>query len=148
MNILGMAVVAVLMALAGLHVYWGLGGLWPGTTEPDLLARVVGLRRGAMPGRGACFAVALALSSAAYIVAVRHGAPRLGFPGALWTAGYWGVGLVFLLRGIAAYAPGVFSYAIGTPFYDLNRHYYAPLCLAIAAAMAISYARASQHGVP
>lgn len=146
MNILAAAVIAVLVALAGLHVYWGLGGLWPGRTEADLLARVVGLKRGAMPGFWACMAVALALSTAACIVAVRQGAPRLGLPEALWTMGYWGVGAVFLLRGIAAYAPGVFSYAVGTPFYDLNRHYYAPLCLAIAAAMALVYGRASQPG--
>jgi hypothetical protein len=146
MNILATSVIAILMALAVLHVYWGFGGLWPGTTEADLLARVVGLRRGAMPGRGACFAVALALLSAAYIVAVRQGAPRLGLSEGLWAVGYWGVGVVFLLRGIAAYAPGVFSYAIGTPFYDLNRYFYAPLCLAIAAAMALLYRRASQSG--
>lgn len=37
-------------------------------------------------------------------------------------------------------------WGLGTPFYDLNRHYYAPLCLAIAAAMAISYGHASQPG--
>ena len=146
MNILAATVIAVLMALAGLHVYWGLGGLWPGRTSADLVARVVGLRRGPMPGFWACLAVALALSSAAYIVAVRQGAPRLGLPEALWTLAYWGAGAVFLLRGIAGYAPGVFSYAIGTPFYDLNRYYYAPLCLAIAAAMAIAYGRASQPG--
>lgn len=141
MSILPAALLVVFVALAGLHVYWGLGGLWPGKTEADLLARVVGLQRGAMPGLAACLAVTLALLSAAYIIAVRQGAPRLGLPEALWTVGYWGVVIVFLLRGIAAYAPGVFSYAIGTPFYDLNRHYYAPLCLAIAAAMAISYGR-------
>ena len=64
----------------------------------------------------------------------------------LWTLGYWGVGAVFLLRGIAAYAPSVFSYAVGTPFCDLNRYYYAPLCLAIAAAMAIVYGRAPHPG--
>lgn len=146
MKPLGAAVIVILTALAGLHVYWGVGGLWPGKTEAELLSRVVGLRRGVMPGPGACFAVALALLSAAYIVAVRQGAPRLGLSDTLWTLGYWGVGAVFLLRGIAAYAPGVFSYAIGTPFYDLNRHYYGPLCLAIAAAMAISYGRVSQPG--
>lgn len=144
MSILPAALLVVFVALAGLHVYWGLGGLWPGKTEADLLARVVGLQRGAMPGFAACLAVALALLSAAYIIAVRQGAPRLGLPEALWTVGYWGVVIVFLLRGLAAYAPGVFSYAIGTPFYDLNRHYYGPLCLAIAAAMAISYGRSSQ----
>lgn len=141
MSILPAALLVVFVALAGLHVYWGLGGLWPGKTEADLLARVVGLKRGAMPGFAACLAVALALLSAAYIIAVRQGAPRLGLPEALWTVGYWGVVLVFLLRGIAAYAPGVFSYAIGTPFYDLNRHYYAPLCLAIAAAMGLLHGR-------
>jgi hypothetical protein len=146
MNVLAAAVIAALMALAGLHVYWGLGGLWPGRTEADLVARVVGLPRGAIPGFWPCLAVALALSSAAYIVAVRQGAPRLGLPEVLWTLGYWSVGTVFLLRGVAAYAPRVFSYAIGTPFYDLNRYYYAPLCLAMAAAMAIVYGRASYPG--
>ncbi len=145
-NILAAALIALLMALAGLHVYWGLGGLWPGRTAADLVARVVGLRQGPMPGLWACLAVAMALLSAAYIVAVRQGAPRLGLPEALWTVGYWTVGAVFLLRGIAAYAPGVFSYAIGTPFYDLNRHYYAPLCLAMAAVMALVYGRASHPG--
>ena len=146
MNVLAAAVIAGLVALAGLHVYWGLGGLWPGRTEADLVARVVGLRRGPMPGLWACLAVALALSSAAYIVAVRQGAPRLGLPEVLWTLGYWSVGTVFLLRGVAAYAPRVFSYAIDTPFYDINRYYYARLCLAIAAAMAIVYGRASHPG--
>ncbi|MEJ0060569.1 MAG: hypothetical protein WDM79_13780 [Terricaulis sp.] len=32
-----------------------------------------------------------------------------------------------------------FNYARGTPFYDLNRRYYAPLCLAIAAALIADY---------
>jgi hypothetical protein len=38
----------------------------------------------------------------------------------------------------------VFEYARGTPFFELNRLYYAPLCLLIAAALAADFPRAAQ----
>ncbi len=45
---------------------------------------------------------------------------------------------MFLLRGLAGFVPAVFRYAEGTPFHRLNRVFYSPLCLAIAAAFAAS----------
>jgi hypothetical protein len=46
---------------------------------------------------------------------------------------------VFALRGLAPYVTPVFEYARGTPFFELNRLYYAPLCLVIAAGLAINF---------
>lgn len=47
--------------------------------------------------------------------------------------GYWGAALVFLLRGVAGYAPAIFRYAEGTPFHRLNRVLYSPICLTLFA---------------
>ena len=138
MGVLVVAIIAVLAALAALHLYWGLGGHWPGRNAAELAAMVVGTTRRAPPGFGACAVVAVALSFAAYIVAVRHGAQRLAIPDAVWMAGYWGVFAVFLLRGLTTYIPGIFSYAKSTSFFALNRRFYGPLCLSIAAAMAVA----------
>lgn len=135
-NWLAYTLSALLLALAALHLYWGLGGLWPGRDEADLVSRVVGSRSAHMPSLLMSAQVAIALAAAAWIVAAHAGAPRFHIPGILWTVGFWSVFAVFLLRGAATYTP-IFDYAIGAPFYELNRLYYGPLCLAIAAAMAV-----------
>ena len=136
MQIIPAALIAILLVLAALHLYWGVGGYWPGHDPASLAARVVGTIGRAPPNFYACAAVTLALCAAAYIIAAHHGAPRFGVPHLLWTLGYWGAFSVFLLRGIAAYVPRVFAYARGTEFFTLNQLYYAPLCLIIAAGMA------------
>ena len=141
MSALAAAVAIVLLALAALHVYWGAGGVWPAQDEADLASRVVGTRGRPMPSFFSAALVAAALAAAAWIVAVHAGAPRLGVPDLLWTIGLWSVFAVFLLRGVASYTP-VFDYARGAPFYELNRLYYGPLCLAIALALALIKTRA------
>jgi hypothetical protein len=138
---LAIAIIAVMLAIGALHLYWGFGGLWPGRDATDLVARVAGWKARAAPSLAACAPVTAALCGAAWIVAVQAGAPRWFIPSVLWTIGFWVVFAVFLLRGLAAYTPA-FNYARGTPFYDLNRRYYGPLCVAIAAGMAVIYAQA------
>jgi hypothetical protein len=135
MSILVAAIIAVLLAIAALHLYWGFGGLWPGRDAADLVARVAGWKARRGPSLASCAAVAAALAGAAWIVAVQGGAPRWFIPDVLWTFGIWAVFAVFFLRGLAAYTPA-YTYARGTPFYDLNRRYYGPLCVAIAAGIA------------
>lgn len=137
MNGLAITVVVILAALSGLHLYWGVGGLWPGRDASDLAARVVGTQSRSPPGFMACAVVALALLAAAYVIgATTWFADPLGLPRWFWLTGTAVVGAVFLLRGIAAYLPRIFDYAKGTPFFNLNRLYYAPLCLLIAAGIA------------
>jgi hypothetical protein len=140
LSFLAWVVVIVLAVIAALHLYWGFGGFWPGHDVASLMERVAGWERRRAFGLLACAAVAAALTGAAWIVAAQHGAPRLGIPDVLWTFGFWVVFTVFLLRGLAAYTPA-FAYAEGTPFFELNRLYYGPLCLAIAGAMAVDYFR-------
>lgn len=92
-----------------------------------------------MYGFVACAAVALALTAAAAVVAARHSPiMNTGF-GWIVTAGYVVLILVFALRGLAPYVTPVYEYARGTPFFDLNRLYYAPLCLCIAAGLALNF---------
>ncbi|HEY8380744.1 MAG TPA: DUF3995 domain-containing protein [Microvirga sp.] len=49
----------ILLALSSLHIYWGLGGRWPGSDEASFVEHVVG-RTNAMkaPPPLACFGVA------------------------------------------------------------------------------------------
>lgn len=91
--------------------------------------------------------VAGALAAAAAIVWARHSA--LMGSGLSWIvlAGYVVLILVFGLRGLAPYVAPVFEYARGTPFFDMNRLYYAPLCLIIAALFVFDHPawRAAAH---
>ncbi len=133
------ALVGVLVALAAVHAYWGLGGRWPGHDDASLVERVVGRTEGMRaPSPAACSAVAAALLAAAVLVWLHSGRWFTGWAAAVTAAGYCGAALVFLLRGLAGFVPAAFRYAEGTPFHRLNRVFYSPLCLAIAAAFAAS----------
>ncbi|MBI1187416.1 MAG: DUF3995 domain-containing protein [Alphaproteobacteria bacterium] len=128
------ALVIILLTLAALHLYWGLGGRWPGRDEESLVAMVVGrTRSGRMPSLQASALVAFGLAFGAWLVAADRGGLSLGAPFSLVNAGYFLMALVFAVRGMITYAfPAVFAYAKGTPFERLNRLYYSPLCLFIA----------------
>lgn len=136
MNVAPTILILVLVVLAVLHAWWGFGGLWPGRDERHLVGLVVGRTRSMqMPGLVASLLVALALLTAAALVALRaklisvdFGAPVDG----LLRTGFWIAFAVFALRGVAGFIPPIFTYASGTPFETLNRRFYSPLCLLIA----------------
>jgi hypothetical protein len=128
--VLALLLTAALFALAGIHLYWGLGGRWPGHDEASMVEHVVGRTRGMRaPGLLASTGVALALAAGGVLVA----ATLTPTPWDGWLkAARWGLFAVFAGRGLATYVPPVFRYAEGTPFATLNRRAYGPLCLAIA----------------
>ena len=133
---LALGLIAVLVAIGLLHLAWAFGLRWPARDEASLVALVVGRTRGGrMPSLAKGVLVAGAILSGAALVAL-VGAPDLP-PGLaiLVIAAYWLFGLVFVLRGLAGYVPAVWRYAEGTPFHRLNRLYYSPLCLLIAAGL-------------
>jgi hypothetical protein len=134
--------IMVLVALAALHAWWGIGGLWPGRDERSLVELVIGRTRSMrMPGLVACMRVASALFAAAALVALQGKviAVDFGMAGNLFVqAGFWIAGAVFALRGLAGFIPPIFAYAEGTPFASLNRRFYSPLCLLIAAGFAVT----------
>jgi hypothetical protein len=139
-KIISILLIVVLCALGALHAYWGLGGRWPGHDERNLVQLVVGRTRAMrMPGFAASMLVAAALFSAAVLVALECRIVPVGL-GALTEKfvhiGFWLVFAVFALRGLAGFIPSIFAYAQGTPFASLNRLFYSPLCLLIAAGFA------------
>ncbi len=128
---LAVLLTAALLALAGIHLYWGFGGRWPGHDEISMVEHVVGRTRGMRaPGLAASFGVALALATGGLLVAATL-LPSTPWDRLAWL-GRWALLAVFAGRGLATYVPSVFRYAEGTPFASLNRRAYGPLCLAIA----------------
>jgi len=126
--------IGVLLALSSIHAYWACGGRWPGHNEASLVERVVGRTSGMRaPSPASCVAVAAALATSAGLVVFETLAVAPRPFEVLVGIGFWGAGLVFLARGVAGFTPA-FRYAEETPFYRLNRRYYSPLCLLIAAA--------------
>lgn len=148
MSVPGVALIAVLLAIAALHLYWGFGGLWPGHDSNSLREMVVGTAQGPMPPRMGPLAgvwsaaiVAALLASAAAIVVARHSALMSGPLRWFIVAGYVVLIVVFTARGLAPYVSSAFEYARGRAFFNLNLKLYAPLCLAIAALFVVDFPR-------
>jgi len=137
MNIPAALTIVALVLLAALHFYWGVGGRWPGHDDRSLVEMVIGRTRNMKaPDFWTCLFVTLALLSAALLVALYVGMIDLSL--SRWAdlvvaLGYCTAGAVFFARGVAGFIPAVFRYAEGTPFARLNRLFYSPLCLAVAA---------------
>ena len=130
---LAIAVAAVLVALAGVHVYWAAGGRVGAAAAvpmgPDGTPVFV-------PGRGATLAVAMALVTAAVLVLGRAGvSPRIA-PDLAYRWGAWALGAVFVLRAVGDFRfVGLSKRVVGTRFAALDTRVYTPLCAAIGAAV-------------
>jgi len=132
MLIIATLIALVLVATAVLHLYWAMGGLWPGHSAASLVRIVVGVK-GGMPPRLLTLAVALAIAAAGLWPLVFLGQIRLPIPPLVVLAGMWALCGVFLLRGGVTYLPGVWRLDETLPFYRLNRRWFSPLILAIGA---------------
>ncbi|MEL6366315.1 MAG: DUF3995 domain-containing protein [Pseudomonadota bacterium] len=133
MRALSLLLFFVLTAIAGLHAYWAIGGLWPGATEEELIRTVIGdpgFKR--MPPAWMTFTVSGLLITAAFIGLSASGVAPIGW-GWLARIGATGVALVFLARGAATYRlPGVAA-GLTEPFATYNIWLYSPLCIALGA---------------
>ncbi len=122
----------VLIAIAGLHAYWSMGGLWPGASERELIDTVVGdPRMEQMPAREATLVVA-ALLILSGVIAIAVGGV---IPAPVWLTSLLGigVGLVFFARGVAGFFFEKIAWETVEPFTTMNLRFYSPLCLVIAA---------------
>lgn len=133
MIVVSALVAVVLLGLAGVHVYWGVGGAWPARTRAELGPMVVGTSaRAVMPNLLACVVVAALLLTAAGLVV----AAGLGFEGWVVRVGAAGVAAVLGLRGVGGFFDGRLRPGTrGQPFYRLNLRIYSPLCLLLSAAI-------------
>jgi len=123
---------SVLAAIAGLHFAWARGSSFPFADHDALADSVVGAE--AVPSSGACLAVASLLTVATALVA---GAPigpqRLRRFGVATLAG------VLTVRGVAGFSGRTDVLSPGSTsarFRRLDRAFYSPLCLALAAGAA------------
>lgn len=122
---------AGLAAIAGVHFAWGTGSAWPARDRAALADAVVGRRDGEVPSPAACFFVAGLLAIAAAL---------LGTPPAVAArvrrAGVRTVVAVLALRGGVGLAGRTDLLSPGSSsarFRSLDRRFYSPLCLALAA---------------
>lgn len=130
MTPLALALSAVAIAIAALHLLWALGYWWPIRDEAALARAVLGTRDAErMPGAVPTALVVVALMFAAALPWVA--------PGPLRLAGLAALAAVFLARGGAAYAPPFQALTPEQPFRRLDQRVYGPLSLALGAGYAI-----------
>lgn len=135
--VLGALIGGVFALLAALHFYWAAGGRWSsisvlpqkpgGSGEPVFT-----------PTTAATLGVALALSAASALVAMRSGlVPGAGIPLPYLTVGTCTLSGVFMLRAIGDFRlVGFFKRVKGTPFARADSALFSPLCLLLASGCA------------
>jgi hypothetical protein len=137
MTLMAVLVFLTLTAIAAAHVAWGFGASFPAGNRNDLFHLVIGATgRAKMPDLFQCLAAAAAIflsGAAALLVA---GLVTLPLPS--WSVTTLGVivTLVFAGRGVAAYTPVWRRRFSKEPFATMDRSWYGPLCLLLAACFA------------
>lgn len=125
------AVAIVLAGLSSLHVFWGVrGNVASSAFIPETDGRPL-----FRPRRIDCFAVAMALAVACFLVLAVRGLVPSPLPAALTRLGATGVGAAFLLRAVGEFRyVGFFKRVRGTPFARWDTALFSPLCLALGLA--------------
>jgi hypothetical protein len=127
----------MLTAIAAMHVAWGVGVRWPRRSEVELVTTVIGHRRDTMPPPSHCYLAALAIFIPGAIALMLAGLVQTALPPWLVALAGAAAALVFAGRGIAGYMPAWRARHPCEPFASLDRHYYSPLCLMLAAGLAV-----------
>ena len=131
---LALAVSAIVLAIAGVHAYWGCGGIWPAPSAERLAKAVVGTPGiQAMPSAPACFAVAVILAGIGVWPVFAAGIIAEPWPHWLTSVPGFAIAAVFLGRGVAGYTSAWRRRFGERPFASLDRRVYSPLCLLIGA---------------
>lgn len=120
----------ILLSLAGIHIYWGFNGLWPGKSTEDLIKKVLG-RGNVFPSLWLCLLVALVFLAMALLpllvfdiiyipVLFDHSQELLML-----------TSIIFGIRGFGFLIPSLFKSA-SAEFKRLNLFVYSPLCIFIS----------------
>lgn len=126
--------IAVLAVAGAAHVLWALGSGAPGATVPQRGGKPL-----FRPGRGLTLLVALALFTAAALLAAGAGLWAPPLPNFIVSAGCWLLALVCAARAIGDFRHvGFFKRNREGAFARADTRYYSPLCayLALAAGFA------------
>ncbi len=121
---------ATLLSLIGLiHIYWGVGGLWPASSERQFIEMFFGDNE-PMPPVWTGIILAVLLIFGAWVFVMQAWNRPLPGPKWFWKAGLWALNGIFVIRGLGGY----FQPFAGTlePYNILNKTVYSPLCMVIA----------------
>jgi len=138
MILLACALSLVLLLITAAHVYWSIGGIWPGRDAASCARAVVGFRGvDEMPAPAACLAVAACLGLATLWPMALEGVFASPFPHDGLAAAAAMLGLLFIGRGITGFTRWWRRLAPEQPFARLDTRLYSPLCLAIGIAFVV-----------
>ena len=125
MTILVSSLIAIIGAVAAIHIMWGIGFWFPIRDEERLVRAVVGAKDATrMPGPIPCGMVSASLIVVMFALPAPHALVRdivLGL-----------ATLLLALRGVLAWVPMWRRMTPQEPFASLDRYAYGPLCLAIS----------------
>lgn len=143
-TLVSLSVAAILLAVALFHIFWGVGGVWPGRDKDDLVRKVMGgppdMTRPGTPYSWlmACLAVAVLSATIAIFALILGGVVFSKQPEHLHGVRMLArvAGAVLALRGVAGFFEARLRPAIrGGPYARLNVRYYSPLFLLLGAGM-------------
>lgn len=133
---LALALAIPLVLIAGLHVYWGIGGVWPGTDEKSCARAIAGFRGvSEMPGPFASFAVAVLVAVVALLALACAGVFASPFARQSVAGAVLFAALAFLVRGGIGFTAFWRRLTPEMPFARLDARYYSPLCLVLGVAL-------------
>jgi len=145
---IGLALVVTLAGIGLIHLAWALGMNWPGTDPVSRAAFVVGTTNVALLGFAGWSAIAVCFFAAVGVVWIGQQPIIHPLRALVAYGGYAVLITVFGLRGLAPYITHIFDYARSTPFYGLNRRYYAPLCIALATGLIVDFPTGLEEFLP
>lgn len=135
--VIGIAMFALLMAIALLHVAWGFGVVWPAKNERQLVSWVVGAKGvQKMPPRWLCVVTGIGIALFAFIALFLSNAVTPPFSRRWVNMLGMLCALAFLSRGLAGYFPSWRRRFPQQPFATFDQYSFAPLSLALAAGYA------------
>lgn len=130
LSLLGIIVIAILMAISLLHLYWVLGGRWGmsyavPTTDDNTTPTFV-------PGTFATLGVSIMLTLMAGYIAIRLSWLDVELPSWMRQGGIWVLAFIFIARAIGDFRyVGFFKKVKDTDFGRYDTRYYSLLCLFI-----------------
>ncbi|BCH20747.1 hypothetical protein MesoLjLb_05320 [Mesorhizobium sp. L-8-3] len=138
MSLLAVIIAVPLTAIAALHAYWGIGGVWPGADQRSCARAVAGFKGiDTMPSPAACFAVAGLVVAVTLVVLALGDLFASPFARQSLAGAAFFVALVFLFRGLLGFTSYWRRLTPEMPFARLDARYYSPLCLVVGAALAV-----------
>ena len=130
-SLLSILLSTVFFVLAGIHMYWGLGGKW--ALDDAYPTKEDGTSLSKVPGVVASFIVATGLFVFGLFYLINGQIISIVLPSYLSAYGYWIIAFIFFLRAVGDFKyVGMFKKIKKTSFAKKDTKIYTPLCIFIS----------------